>query len=259
MTVNTNRLKYVPGTYAKKRPDAAQLADKYIKDWVKKQLKTKPTKFEPVKIPPAICFSRKIGSGALEVADILAEKLNYRVADRELLHYMAKDTKISKDTIAFFDERYPGKMSELASMLFGEKSFIMSDYIQNFVSAVFTFADMGSTIFVGRGIHFFLPRDRVLAVRIICSNHTRISRLAKILNLEEKEVQKILNQVDKEQGEFFKKAFGKKEASPYEFDIVINSEFITSPLGAAEIVVQAFKDKFITESKEIHVAKRNVI
>ena len=178
MTANTNRVIYVPGAYARKRPDAAQIADEYIKDWVRKQLQSKPAKFEPVKIPPAICFSRKIGSGALEIADILAEKLQYRVADRELLDYMAKDAEISKDTLAFFDERYPGKMSELASRLFGERSFIMSDYIQNFVSAVFTFADMGSTVFVGRGIHLFLPRDRVLAGRIISSNPTRVGRLA---------------------------------------------------------------------------------
>jgi len=244
MTVNTNRLIYVPGTYAKKRPDNAQLADKYIKDWVKKQLKAKPTKFETVKIPPAVCFSRKIGSGALEIADILAEKLQYRVADRELLNYMAKEAELSQDTLAFFAERYPGKMSELASRLFVERSFIMSDYMQNFVSAVFTFADMGSTIFVGRGIHLFLPRDRILAVRIICSNHTRLSRLVKILDLAEKDVQKILNQVDREQDEFFKKAFGKKEASLCEFDIAINRDFITSPEGVAEIVAQVFKEKF---------------
>lgn len=244
MTANTNRLIYVPGVYARKRPDAAQIADEYIKDWVRKQLQAKPAKFEPVKISPAICFSRKIGSGALEIADILAEKLQYRVADRELLDYMAKDAEISKDTLAFFDERYPGKMSELASRLFGERSFIMSDYIQNFVSAVFTFADMGSTVFVGRGIHLFLPRDRVLAVRIISSNHTRVSRLAKILDLEAKDVQEVLNQVDQEQDEFFKKAFGQKEASPYEFDIVINCDFIASPQGAAEIVARAFQEKF---------------
>lgn len=259
MTVDAKRLKYIPGTYAKKRPNAAQLADKYIKDWVKQQLKKKPTKFEPAKIPPAISFSRKIGSGALEIADILSEKLQYRVADREILDYMSKDSEISKDTIAFFDERYPGKMSELASMLFGEKSYIMSDYIQNFISAVFTFADMGETIFVGRGIHLFLPRDRVLAVRVICSDQTRINRLAKILDLEVKEVAKILHQVDKEQSEFFKKAFGKKEASAYEFDIVINCDFITSPEGAAEIVTQAFKEKFMSELGEIFFAKRGAI
>ena len=259
MTVNTKKIKYVPGTHAKKRPKAAQRIDQYIRDWERGRLNMKGTEFESAQIPPTICFSRKIGAGAIEIADLLGEKINYHVADRDLLDHIAKDKQLHKETIDFFDERYPGKMSELASMLFGEKSFIMSDYIKNFVSAVFTFAAMGSTIFVGRGSHLVLPRDRVLAVRIICSDEYRISRLANILDIEENEAEKLLSQIDKEQRDFFKKAFGVKDASPYEFDLIINSDFITSPLASAEIVAQAFKEKFIAESEEISVAKRNVI
>ena len=33
MTANTKKIKYVPGTHAKKRPKAAQLIDQYIRDW----------------------------------------------------------------------------------------------------------------------------------------------------------------------------------------------------------------------------------
>jgi len=253
MSVDRNKIKYMPGMYAYKRPNAAQLAEQHIHSWVKRQLKTRPTKIERAQIEPAVCFSRKIGSGTLEIADLLAEKLNYSVADRGLLDYMAKNKKLSKQTIEFFDERYPGKLSELASMLFGEKSFIMSDYIQNFISAVYAFADMGSTIFVGRGIHLFLPRDRVLAVRVICSDNNRISRLTEILDVEEKDALKIIRRVDREQSEFFKKAHGKKEASPYEFDLVINRDFIEKPMSAAEIVATAYWEKFAEElgAKEI--------
>jgi cytidylate kinase len=259
MAANTKKIKYVPGTYAKKRTKAAQLVDQYIRDWEKRRPKMKGAQIESAQIAPTICFSRKIGAGAIEIADLLAERINYHVADRDLLDHMAKDKQLRKETIEFFDERYPGKTSELASMLFGEKSFIMSDYIRNFISAVFTFADMGSTIFVGRGIHLILPRDRVLAVRIICSDEYRISRLANILNVEENEAKKLLVQIDKEQRDFFKKAFGLKDASPYEFDLVINSDFITSPLASAEIVALAFKEKFMAELGEILFAKRAVI
>jgi cytidylate kinase len=247
MAVDRKQVKYVPGTYAYKRPDAAQLAEEHIQRWVKKQLKTRPTRIQPARIQPAICFSRKIGVGALEIADRLAEILNYSVADRVLIDYMAKNKQVSKQTIEFFDERYPGKISELASMLFGERSFIMSDYIQNFISAAYAFADMGSVIFVGRGIHLFLPRDRVLAVRFICSDAKRISRLSKILDVKEKEAKSVINRVDKEQREFFKKAYGKNEASPYEFDMVINLDFIDNPLSAAEIVAKAYREKFAAE------------
>jgi cytidylate kinase len=249
----------VSGTYSPKKPKAANRLDQYIRDWELRCFKIKGTVIEPAQIAPTICFSRKIGAGALEVADLLGEKINYRVADRELLDHMAKDKQISKKTIEFFDERYPGKISELACMFFCEKSFIMSDYIRNFISAVFTFANMGSTIFVGRGVHLILPRDRVLAVRIICSDEYRIKRLANILDAEENEAEKLIVQIDEEQRDFFKKAFGKKDALPYEFDLVINSDFITSPLGAAEIVAKAFKEKFIAESGKRPVFKKNVI
>ncbi|MGB5746889.1 MAG: cytidylate kinase family protein, partial [Desulfobacterales bacterium] len=182
MTKNKTKINYVPGMHAKQRSDVAHLAGQFIREWEKKHFKLKGKKFEPSEIPPAICFSRKIGGGALEIADLLAEKIYYRIVDRELLEHIAQDKDLSKKTVEFFDERYPGKMSELGSMLFGEKSFIMSDYVKNLISAVFTFSNMGSSIFVGRGAHLILPRDRVLAVRIICSDKFRIERLAGILD-----------------------------------------------------------------------------
>jgi hypothetical protein len=129
MAANTTKLKYMPGTYAQKKPKVAQWVDQYIRDWERRHLKMKGTEIEPAQIAPAICFSRKIGAGALEIADLLSEKINYRVVDRELLDHMAKDKQMSKKTIEIFDECYPGKISELACMLFCEKSFIMSDYI----------------------------------------------------------------------------------------------------------------------------------
>jgi len=39
MAINRSILKYVPGTYAKKRPDAAQIAGQYISEWSQRQLK----------------------------------------------------------------------------------------------------------------------------------------------------------------------------------------------------------------------------
>jgi len=256
VAINRKKIKYVPGTYALQKPDVVQLAEEHIQGWLKKQPKIKPIPIEPEQIQPAICFSRKIGVGALEIADLLAEKLNYCVADRELLDYMATNKKLGKQTIAFFDERYPGKISELAALLFGERSFMMSDYIRNFISTAYAFASMASTIFVGRGVHLFLPRERLLAVRIICSDQKRISRLGKILNIEEKEAGSILRKVDKEQREFFKKAYGKTEASPDEFDMVINCDFIDNPRSVAEIIARAFHEKFSEEISETRAVRK---
>ena len=127
MAINIDKIKYIPGTYAKKRPDAAQMASQYILDWEKRQLELKEKETALGVMSPAICFSRKIGVGAMEIADILAEKTGYRVVDREVIEHISNNADLSKKTVAFFDEHYPGKMNELSALLFREKSFIMSD------------------------------------------------------------------------------------------------------------------------------------
>ena len=247
MTATLKHASYVPGTYAKQRPDYAITAEMYMKAWAKRPPEAASKKKKSVDIPPTICFSRKIGAGALEIADMLATKFGYRVADRLILERIAANKGLSKKSVKFFDERYPGKMSELAAFLFGDKSFTMGDYTKALFGSIFTLANDEPTIFVGRGSHLVLPRDRVLAVRCICSKSYRIKRLAKILKVSESKAEKELDKADKEQREFFRKVFKRNDASPYEFDLVINMDFIEKPKWAADIVDTAFRVKFKDE------------
>jgi len=236
-------VKYIPGTYAKRRKTVAQLAQHYISDWDKTRIEIK-TKDKQKIIPPTICFSRKIGVGALEIADILSEKIGHRVVDRQIIEQIAKEGHLREKTVAYFDERYPGVRNEFISLLTGEKSFIMSDYFRHLFNVVFSIAGMEPTIFVGRGTHLILPRERVLAVRFIGSRDFRAKRLAKILKVSTIEAELKLDEVDKEQKNFFKKIFGKKDAPAYEFDLVINCDYLQKPEWSANVVRQAFKEKF---------------
>lgn len=247
MSISAKNITYVPGTYAKQRPDYAITAEMYMKAWGKKRPQAASKKKESVDIPPTICFSRKIGVGALEIADKLALKFGCRVADRLILERIAAQKGLNKKSVKFFDERYPGKMSELAAFLFGDKSFTLSDYTKALFGSIYTLAQDEPTIFVGRGSHLVLPRDRVLAVRCICSKAYRIKRLAKILKVSESKAEKELDAADKEQREFFRKVFKRNDASPYEFDLVINMDFIAKPKWAADIVETAFRVKFKDE------------
>ena len=72
-----------------------------------------------------------------------------------------------------------------------------------------------------------------------------------MLNVPEGEVDKKLDELDKDQSAFFKKVYGRKDASPYEFDMVLNLDYIKEPQCAARIVAQAFKEKFGAETKNI--------
>jgi hypothetical protein len=247
MTTTLKHASYVPGTYTKERPSYALTAEKYMEAWEKKRLEAASENETSADIPPTICFSRKIGVGALEIADKVAPKIGYRVADRLILEQIVANKDLSKKTVKLFDERYPGKLTELAVFLFGEKSFTMGDYTKALFGSIFALAKDEPTIFVGRGSHLVLPRDRVMAVRCICSKAYRIKRLANILKVSESEAEKELNEADKVQREFFRKVFKRNDASPYEFDLVINMDFIKNPSWAVEIVHAAFRTKFTAE------------
>lgn len=235
---------YSPGYYSPKRFTGMQLAENYFRELDGRLIQEKKDKKKRKEIPPTICFSRKIGVGALEIADLLAPKIGYSVVDREMIEYIAKEKKLSEKTVAYFDERYPGKINELMSFLTAEQSFVKSDYIRYLFKAVLAIAGLSPTIFVGRGAHLILPRDRLLAVRFICSDNYRINRLAGMLTCAPEEAEAKLTEVDKEQRAFFKKAFKKKEAIPSEFDLVINCDYISKAQDAADIVECAFKKKF---------------
>lgn len=241
MSVESKKLRYIPGMYGKKRPSARQMADHYIRDWQNRMLKNKA---RPAKRQPAICLSRKIGVGALELADILAKRLNYRVADREIIEHIAGTADLSEETVAYFDERYANKIDDFMSFLFREKSFTMGDYTRKLAGTIFSLADSGPTIFVGRGAHLVLPRESVLAVRIICAESYRVARLTRILQIEPEFAAKELDQADKLQRRFFKKAFNVKDASPYEFDMIINCDNLPNLSCVADIIQKAFECKF---------------
>ena len=243
MTTHSKADKYVPGMYPKTRPDAAEMAAKYVHEWDQKRLEIATTEGK-AKYWPAICFSREVAVGALEIAVTLAERIGYRVVDRQILEYIASQANLSEKTAALFDERYPGKLSEFLSMAFGEKAFTKSDYTRHLFKAVVAIAGLGPALFVGRGTHLLAPPNLLLAVRFIASQEYRIKRLAAGLGLSESEAAVKLDEMDKKQRAFFKAVYGKKEVSPHEFDLVINCDSLGSPGCAADIIERAFREKF---------------
>lgn len=236
---------YAPGTYPGRRSVRDDLIGMYVTEWeMREKARKAAASPETTVLPPCVAFSRKIGVGAQEIADRVAERLGLRVADREVVEEIAKRSRISEKAVAFFDERFPGYVNRTFTYLFGEKAFIDSDYARQLIRGVHAIAALGSTVFVGRGVHLILPRDRVLAVRCIGSDDFREKRLAEMTGVAKAEARKKLAELDKEQAGFFKKVFGKDEATPYEFDLVINRDCLPDAGTVADLVALAFRRKF---------------
>lgn len=88
--------------------------------------------------------------GALELADIVVEKLNCAVADREFVRQIAGQAGMSEASITYFDEQFPGYINRTMKYLFGEKSFIDSDYTRHMFSAIFAIKKTHKSLLNGR-------------------------------------------------------------------------------------------------------------
>ena len=238
---------YVPGMYSKKGRNAAGLAEEFIQRWSIDHEPVQTPDTQPL-MPPSICLAREIGAGALEIADSLREVTGFTVVDRVIMEHIAQDAHLNEKTVAWFDERYPGLLAELFSMAFSEKSFVKNDYVKHLFRTVVAIASRESTIFVGRGVHNMLARDRVLAVKIHASTEFRARRLSEMLDMPLKEAEKKISEVDHEQREFFKKMYGHKNGSSNEFDLVLNRDHYTDRDWSVSLIVQAFKLKFGEEA-----------
>jgi len=244
MVKNIKDVEYLPGLYSKKKPSIAELTHRYIREWDEERHKREKNIIPTEKVSPTICFSRIIGVGAVEIADILAKKIGYRVVERQILEHITGEMKLMDMTTASFDERYPGKMSEYLSRLFKETTFPDNEYNRHLFATIFAISVLGPTIFVGWGTHLVLPRERVMAVRFVCSKAYRIKRLAVLLNVEAQEIERKLEDFNLKQSYFYKKVYHLGKASTQEFDMVINCDFIEDPEDAAAMVELAFKKKF---------------
>jgi cytidylate kinase len=232
---------YYPGMYHKARPKVYEIVERAFKDWQKEQAargKKRTRKY------PMICFSRNIGVGALEVADMLGKKIGYKVIDREILEHIVTREHLDKKLESFLDERCPSEIEDILATLFGEKSFTQNEYSRLLFRTIFSVADIGPAIFVGRGAHLILPRDRVLAVRLICSTEFRIKRLSALLKIPESGASIKLRHYDMDQKNFFRRVYNLDSAPPKEFDMIINREYIQDAGAIADIVETAFRKKF---------------
>ena len=197
-----------------------------------------------VNMPPTICFSRKIGVGSLDLAHILAAKINYRVIDKEIVEFIAEKSRIDPKNVEIFDESHPGFVKAFLSRFTGERSFQLSDYSKNLFAAFFFLATSEPTVFVGRGAHLVLPREKVFSVRCISSRQYRLERLARIRAISIDEAEGALDKADSEQRRFYSSVYQRTDAPAAEFDVVVNFDYLVKPNPIAEALRQLFVMKF---------------
>jgi cytidylate kinase len=192
---------------------------------------------------PYIAISREAGVDAGEIAQLLASQIGWKVFDRELLDYMVEHYHWSRVAIDFVDERTVSWFHETFGKWLDQQLVSQAEFVHRLGKIVVLAAQHESLVFVGRGAHFILPRDRGLAIRIIAPRKQRIKRIKERRGCNGHDAETFIDETDEGRADFVRRYFHRNVADPHFYDLVINLENISRP-AAAGLIADEFKLRF---------------
>ena len=192
--------------------------------------------------PFVITISREVGSGGHTVGSILAEKLNVRYCDKQLLSSLMKQFDLSASSI----ERLKGQkknwladfINKVSPMPSAQALGLNPRYTQEFRLNVTTddifeaeveilkgFAEMGSCVIAGRS-GFFVLRDHpnILNVFISASLPKRIERVMKKQALSEESARAVIQGVDEARENYIRRYAGVSRYDVRNYDLALTSD-----------------------------------
>lgn len=199
-------------------------------------------------IHPYVAISRNIGSGGAQVAQRASEMLGWPVVDKDLLDCLAERYKLPRDMVKFVDEKTSHWLVEGLRMWMGTCILSETDYVMQVARFMLMAARHTSTIFVGRGSQFTLPRNKGLSVLIAAPLDQRIDRIMQRKDLPRTKAKRYAATEDAKRRDYLKKHFHRNAQDVNLYDLVINTERI-DPDRAAEIIVRECGQRFGCELK----------
>jgi cytidylate kinase len=177
--------------------------------------------------PPCVAISRLPHSGAAEIGQQVAARLDYGFFGREIIDQIASERGIQRQLLAGLDEKIHGTIDRYVADAFRVRAFTESDYLRHVVRAIATLGNRGMAVILGRGAAFILSPARALRVFVIAPTSARIDRLAESRGLSHEQAADRLGEEDAKRREFFRHQFGVAVDDPLHYDIVLNTGIVS--------------------------------
>lgn len=186
-----------------------------------------------------ITIGRQHGSSGREIARLLAEKLNYKCYDKEIVDEAANHSDFSRDLIDAFDEkRMSAFILHAGGYGLNENLRLNMQVVSAQFEAMRNIAEKGNCIFVGRCADYILrDHDDLISVFILGDMDERLKCLERRQGLDEVEARKKIKEVDKDRSSFYRYYSDQTWGDAQNYDMCINS----SKLGV-EGTVQVILD-----------------
>lgn len=193
----------------------------------------------PQLIQPYIAISRECGVNAPELAQAVAVGCGWQLMDRALLDHLAEQEHLSRIALEFVDERTVSWFHEMFGKWLEKQLVSQAQYVSRLGHLVLLAAQHASSVFVGRGVQFMLPRNLGLAVRLIAPSKQRIEHLMKQRSCSKREAERFMIETDTNRVQFVQRYFHKDIADPHLYDLVINLGYVSRDDAVNLIVTQA--------------------
>lgn len=198
-----------------------------------------------------LTVAREFGSGGGRIAKIVAEKLGWKLIDRELIEEIANAARVDPRIVTRFDERPESWMGRInrramqgAALAAGvapeEENCFDCDVMLDMTRKVIQRAHAkGNCVIIGRGAQCILQHQKdVFHAFVYAPFRERArrlrDRLGKDVNIEER-----IHAVDGERAHYLKQNFGKMWNDLHLYDLMISSS--ENEEGTAEVILAALK------------------
>ncbi len=198
-----------------------------------------------VDFKPCITISKEPGSRAILLAKELAQALDWKIFDKEIVEYIASNANVRKEIVEQFDERIRREMDNMMATLMDSHSLGHESYFKFLAKTILSIGRHGSSIILGRGANYILPSTQALKIKIVESTVHRIQNLIRE-GLNRAQAEKLIKRQTHQRKAFLEKFFGRMHDEVYAYDLIVNISFM-SINSAQKIIRDAYKAKFDKE------------
>ena len=195
-----------------------------------------------LKEPFVITISREVGSGGHTVGRILAEKLNTRYCDKELVKALEEKFNLTASGIEKLKGEKKNWLADfiqfIAPIPSAKTLGVDPKYTQEFRLDITTddiykaekeilegMAAEGSCVIAGRsGFHVFRDHPNHLNVFITAPEANRIQRVMKKQDLQEESAAAVIESIDKARENYIQRYAGTSRYDARNYDLVLNAD-----------------------------------
>ena len=181
-----------------------------------------------------ITISRQFGSGGQTLGKMIAEKLKYPFADREIIQMVAKEANVSPQWVENVEKEAGTKLSRILSKMVSQKwvDRVLADergyideqiYLDYLVLIIAKIADEGDVVILGRGSQYILnDHPDAYHILLIDEKENRVNFMMENYDLTKKKALQIVNFEDRRRVSLYKKLGKIDYDNPTLYHLVLN-------------------------------------